>query len=195
MKRMVLIAMGLALLAGSAFAQPYPGLPDTAYVGLFADVGRTNHQVNYGGAGFTPFTYYIFWLPSKMGMMAAEFKIQYPSNVIQVSATKNPAVIIELGTIQNGISLSFYGEAECGLNCCRTDWVYSHLVSCFLQNATQGQIMLVEDPNADPPVFQVGSCELGYPLYPVKRICHLSLNYDGGVGVENKSWGAIKSLF
>jgi hypothetical protein len=196
MKRMVMVAIALLLLAGSGFAQPYPGLPDTAYVGLFNDAAHTAHQVNYGGTGFTPFTYYIFWLPNKMGMMAAEFKIQYPANVIQATATKNPAVIIELGTIKDGISISFYGEAECGLNCCRTDWTYSHSVSCFLTNGTQSQIMVVEHPLTLPfPAYQIGSCEPGSPLYPAKRFCHLSLNYDGGVGVESTSWGAIKSLF
>ncbi|MCX5753455.1 MAG: hypothetical protein NTW97_07370 [Candidatus Krumholzibacteria bacterium] len=198
MKRMVLIAMGLLLLAGSSFAQPYPGLPDTAYVGLFTDLAHTTHQVNYTATppAMTPFTFYIFWVPSKMGLMAAEFKIQYPANVLITSAVKNPAVIIEMGSIQAGISISFYGEVECGESCCRTDWVYSHRVNCFLMNANPGQIMVVErllDP--EPPAYQVGSCEPGYPIYPVKRYCHLSLNYDGGVGVQTKSWGAIKSLF
>ncbi len=197
MKRMVLTAIALTLIAGSGFAQPYPGLPDSAYVGLFADVAHTSYRVNYGGTGFTPFTYYIFWLPSKMGMMAAEFKIQYPTNVIQTAPTKNAAVIIELGTLKDGISISFYGEAECGTNCCRTDWTYSHAVSCLLQNANQSQIMVVDRGQVENVwvPLQVGTCEPGTPLFPAKRFCYLSLNYDGGVGVENTSWGAIKNLF
>jgi hypothetical protein len=197
MKRMVLIAMGLMLLAGSGFAQPFPGLPDTAYVGLFTDLAHTAHRVNYTATppAMTPFTYYIFWLPSKMGLMAAEFKIQYPANVLQTSSTKNPLVIIEMGTLQAGMSISFYGEVECGVNCCLTDWVYSHRVTGLLMNANQGQIMVVEHPGTIPPAYQIGSCEPGYPIYPVERFCHLSLNYDGGTAVERQSWGAIKSLF
>jgi hypothetical protein len=29
----------------------------------------------------------------------------------------------------------------------------------------------------------------------VRRFTHLYLNWDGGVAVEPKSWGSIKSLF
>ncbi len=89
MKRMVLVAMGLMLLAGSGFAQPYggladstyAGLPDTAYVGLFADAAHTVRSVTYGGAP-AAFQWYIFFLPSKMGLQAAEFKIQLPANIV-----------------------------------------------------------------------------------------------------------------
>ena len=136
MKRMVIVATGLMLLAGSAFAQPYPGLPDTAYVGLFKDVAHTAWAVNYTATppAFTNFSMYIFWLPNKMGLQAMEFKIQYPSNIIPAVTTKNPAVIIELGTLTAGISASF-AEGDC-----HTDWVYSHQVTCFLKDATQSQI-------------------------------------------------------
>lgn len=187
MKRMVLVAMGLMLLAGSAFAQPFPGLPDTAYVGLFADVSHTVRQVNYGGVGFTPFTMYIFWLPSKMGIQGAEFKLAVPANVILAVTTKNPYITVELGTLANGISCAFSEDT------CMIDWVESHHVTCYLTNATQTQVEVVENPTAG--AYQVASCELGYPLYPVKRFTHLYMNWDGGIAVESKSWGSIKSLF
>jgi len=188
MKRMVLIAMGLTLLAGSGFAQPYPGLPDTAYVGLFADVGRTVRSVNYVGPAPTAFTMYLYWLPSKRGMLAAEFKISYPSNVIGGLITPDATLTIQLGTLSAGISIAWNQDS------CQTDWVYSHRQACFLMSAAQTQIQLVENPAVLPfPAYQVGTC--GYVIEPVKRFTHLYLNWDGGTAVESKSWGAIKNLF
>jgi hypothetical protein len=187
-----MIAAGLMLLAGSAFAQPYPGLPDTAYVGLFADAAHTVRSVTYGGGpGFTSFTMYIFFLPNKMGLQGAEFKISYPSNVIGLTAVKNASIAIELGTLANGMSFTFNE-----IGGCKTDWVEAYRQPCFLNSAAQTQIMVVEHPGIIPfPVYQVVTCELGYPIAPLKRFTHLSLNYDGGVAVEHQSWGAIKSLF
>jgi hypothetical protein len=189
MKRMVLIALGVLLLAGSAFSQPYPGLPDTAYVGLFADTGHSVRSVNFGGAP-AAFQWYIFWLPSTRGLIAAEFKILLPANVVGLSTlAKDPAVTVELGTLTGGISIAFNADS------CQTDWVWSHKLNSILMSNVQSQIMVVEHPTIDPPAYHVATCELGYPIEPVKRFTHLYLNWDGGVGVQNKSWGAIKSLF
>ncbi|MFA4949194.1 MAG: hypothetical protein WC674_11910 [Candidatus Krumholzibacteriia bacterium] len=199
MKRMVLIAMGLLLLAGSGFARPYgglgdstyAGLPDTAYVGLFADVGHTVRSVTYGGTGFTPFTMYIFLLPSKMGLQGAEFKVSYPSNVMGTTVTQNPLIVIALGTLAAGISFTFAEEGGC-----RSDWVEAYHQACYLTSAAQSQIMVIEHPDILPfPAYEVITCELGYPIAPLKRFTHLSMNYDGGTAVESKSWGSIKSLF
>jgi hypothetical protein len=190
MKRMVLIALGLLLLAGSGFAQPYPGLPDTAYVGLFSDAAHTLHQVNYGGSP-AAFQWYIFFLPNKNGLIAAEFKIQLPANVASATIlAKDPAITVELGGLTAGISVAL---AE---GTCRSDWFYLYRIQSILLSNVQSQVELVENPNTLPlPAYQVASCELGYPIYPLKRYCQLSLNYDGGVAVEHQSWGAIKSLF
>jgi hypothetical protein len=188
MKRMVLIALGLLLLAGSGFAQ-YPGLPDTAYVGLFADAGHTVRSVTYGGTGFTPFTMYLYWLPSKRGLQAAEFAISYPANVLTGALWSDPAITVQLGSFTAGISIAFAEDS------CQTDWVYSHRQTCYLKDATLSQIMVVEHPTTDPPAYQVATCELGYPIEPVKRFTHLYMNWDGGTAVESKSWGSIKSLF
>ena len=144
MKRMVMIATGLLLLAGSAFAQPFPGLPDTAYVGLFADTGHSVRTVTFGGAPAI-FHWYIFWLPSTRGLMAAEFKISAPSNVAGVTTVaKDPAITVELGTLTAGISIAFHADS------CQSDWVWSHHLTSFLLNATQSQIELIEHPTLDP---------------------------------------------
>ena len=189
MKRMVLITMGLMLLAGSVSAQPFPGLPDTAYVGLFADAAHSVRQVNYTAIppAYTSFMMYVCWLPSARGITAVEFAMSYPANIIPLAPTKNALVALEMGSFSAGVSTVF--------STCITDWIWSHSQRCFLTDATQGEIMVVEHPTLLPPAYQVATCELGAPIEPVKRLTHLYLNYDGGLAVGNKSWGAIKNLF
>ena len=188
---MVLVTMGLLLLAGSAFAQPFPGLPDSAYVGLFADVDHTIRTVTYGGAPAL-FHWYLYWLPSTRGLLAAEFTIVVPSNVAGVTTVaKDPGITVELGTLTGGISIAFHEDS------CQTDWVWSHHLTSFLLSGAQSEIMLVDrgDVGGVWVPYQIATCELGYPIEPVKRLTHLYLNWDGGLGVQSKSWGAIKSLF
>jgi hypothetical protein len=194
MKRMVMIAMGLLLLAGSAFAQlampadtTYPGLPDTAYVGLFADAGHTVRSVNYGGAP-AAFQWYIFFLPPKMGFQGAEFMIQLPANVVSITVLeKDPAITVELGSLLAGIS-TVIAEGTC-----RSDWFYLYKLQSILFSNVQSQIEVVANPAAG--AYQIVTCELGYPIAPLKRFTHLYLNWDGGIAVKETNWGAIKELF
>jgi hypothetical protein len=192
MKRMVLIAMGLLLLAGSGFAQPFPGLPDTAYVGLFSDVGHTTYSVNYTATppAFTSFYMYIYWLPGKNGFLGADFRISYPSNVIGGTVTTDQTIAIVMGDLAGGMSFTYKADS------CQTNWVYSHRQRIYLTDATQSQIEIIEHPPNPPgviPFLDVVSCAMD--LDPVKRFTYLYLNWNGGTAVESKSWGAIKNLY
>ena len=190
MKRMVLIAMGLLLLAGSGLAQPFPGLPDTAYVGLYSDVGRTLRSYNFVGPTPTSFYMYIYWLPSKNGLLGADFRILYPANVIGSTVTTDATITLTMGDLASGISVVYNADS------CQTNWVYSHRQRILLLDATQSQIEVIEHPPAAPEgqgYLDVVSCT--YDLDPVKRYTHLYLNWVGPTAVESKSWGSIKSLF
>ena len=192
MKRLVLIAMGLLLLAGSGLAQPFPGLPDTAYVGLYADVGSTLRSYNYTATppAFTIFYMYIYWLPSKKGLLGADFMISYPENVVGSTVYTDQTIAIVMGSLSTGMSFTYKADS------CQTDWVYSHRQRILLSDATQSQIEVVEHPPATPEgqgYLDVVSCT--YDLDPLKRFTHLYLNWVGPTAVESKSWGSIKSLF
>ena len=183
MKRALLIAFGLMLVAGSAFAQA-----DSTYAGLFTDEAHTTWTVS--STGFTPFTVYIYWLPSQFGLSSAEFKITAPSNVILSTITANPDIAVSLGTLTAGIAVSF------GLNCEAAGvWVWTHHVSCFLTSSAEGIIELVPDPSAIPPFLGYASCEPGYPPYPIRKFTNICLNSTCGVATQTTTWGAIKSLF
>lgn len=183
MKRVLLIAIGLLLVAGSAFAQT-----DTTYAGLFTDVAHTTWTVS--STGFTAFTLYIYWLPPQDGLSAMEFKISAPANVIMSTTTANPDIVVSLGTLTGGTSVSFGEVCEpAGV------WVWSHHVSCFLTSTAVGTIEIVPDPTALPPVLQIATCALGNPLYPVRKFTNLCLNSTCSTATQTKTWGAIKSLF
>ena len=192
MKRMVLVLFALLIVASDCFAQA----PDSAYVGLFADLARTKWAVYYTAAPPNPtsFSAYVFWLPSVRGIAGAEFAISMPdTNIVELMMpVKNAAVILQMGDdLETGVSISWGPDPSQ----CLTTWAWSHRLICYLWNTDQAEIKVVEHPGLVPPVYQVATCELGFPKEPVKRYTHLYLNYDGGISTEDRSWGAIKSLF
>jgi len=186
MKRVLLIAAALLMLAVAGAAQA----PDSSYVGLYADVDHSVRRVDYPGA-FTPFTMYIWWLPSVRGIRAAELMISYPANVIAGGVTASPRINVSLGSLPAGISFAFESCNEGGI------WFESHRQACFITSAAESQFEVVNHPGLIPPSYQVAICDSaqGYRPEPVKRLTHLYLNWDGGIATETSTWGAIKSLF
>ncbi len=188
MKRAILILLVLAFSASGALAQP-----DSSYVGVFSDVNHSIWRVDYTAVPPAPtlFYAYIWWLPSVRGITGAEFALTYPtsmSDMIIALTTLNPTDLFVMGTLASGITIAWNGN-------CMTDWTYSHRLTCYLFSVNPNQIMIVEHPTVVPSEYHVSTCELGTPIEPVKRYTHLYLNWDGGIAVENTSWGAIKSLF
>ena len=183
MKRAFLMAIGLLFVASSGFAQI-----DSTYAGLFTDEAHTIWTVS--STGFTAFTMYIYWLPGTGGLSAVEFKITAPSNVILSTVTANPDIVVQLGTITAGASATFGSVCEP-----QGVWVWTHHVACFLTSTAEGMIELVPDPTAIPPFLGMSTCELGNPLYPIRKFTNICLNSTCGIGTQTKTWGAIKSLF
>jgi len=183
MKRVLLVAVALLVLAGASYAQG----PDSTYVGLFFDLTRTiPSRVDYVVADPphpTPFYSYIFFLPGAKGLYAASYSIIFPAN-IQMGSVTNYTNLFTMGDLVAGISVVWPDS-------CRHDWIYSQRVRCFLLDATQDQIRIW--PRADSGDFLIANCDMMDESY--RKFTYLSLNYDGELRTENKSWGAIKSLY
>lgn len=180
MKRVLLVAVALLVLAGASYAQG----PDSTYVGLFFDLTRTiPSRVDYVGPNPNPFYMYIFFLPGAKGLYAASYSIAFPAN-IQMGSVTNYTGLFTLGDLVAGISVVWPDS-------CRHDWIYSQRVRCFLLDATQDQIRIW--PRADSGDFVIANCDMMDESY--RKFTYLSLNFDGGIRTENKSWGAIKSLY
>jgi len=58
---------------------------------------------------------------------------------------------------------------------------------------TPGTIALGPPPNMTAPV--AANCDPGYPIEPVTILNTFGINQEGVIGVEEHTWGAIKSLY
>jgi hypothetical protein len=184
MKRMVLILAGLVLIASPCFAQT-----DTSYVGLFTDDAHTTWTVSAAG-GFTPFTLYMYFLPGANGLIAAEFRLVVPSNVLASTITyKDPDITVELGTLTGGIAVAIDPDH------CKPAgaWFKLYAVSCFLTTVDPSLVEIGPNPAAN--AYQIATCELGYPFGPLKRYTNICCNQDCSIATRRTTWGAIKELF
>jgi len=185
MKKVILAALGLLLMAGAVFAQA----PDTAYVGLFADVDRLTWSAYHIDPPMTDFMMYIYWLPSVDGFQGSEFKVSYPANVLKGLVTTNSRIVVSLGSLSTGISVVL-AEGDCqppGV------WIETHHQECTLLSITPSIIEIVAHPTVG--YYQVAICDENFSIRPVKKFTNLCLNSACATATESKTWGAIKSLF
>jgi len=181
MKRFLIPALALAYLSVGLSAQ---ALPPNAYAGLFVDQMHSGTSVYYVPP-LTPFTMWIWWLPSDKGIKAAEFQIIYPSNVIASTVTVNPLVSAVLGDLSSGASAAF-GD-------CQMAWVWTHQQACYLTDMSPSVIQIVAHPTGGG--LNVATCEYGYPIAVARALTPLYLNQSGPIAAEPVSWGAIKDLY
>lgn len=179
MKRVVLLVLALLMLSSAAMAFS----PDSSYVALYMDTLRTGWRVDKG-SGITPFEMWIWWLPGASGIQAAEFRIVYPSSIIQTTLIANDSLSISSGTPATAVM--------CAWIWCQHDWTWSHYQTLYLKDANPAQIQLA--PSTVSGQLQIGGCG-GIPLEPVRRWNNMCLNYDCGTAVHEKTWGAIKDLY
>ncbi|MCX5752104.1 MAG: hypothetical protein NTW97_00500 [Candidatus Krumholzibacteria bacterium] len=196
MVKMLLAVAVIVLTTSSSFA-----LPETGYIGLFADATHDTDPTS-GGAGYNvcppqygQFQCWIWCLPSVHGLQALEFAISFPPTVVVLATTRNyPDITMEIGSPDGGISIAF-GEGNC-----RSDWLWTHNFTCMsLAAGLPAQIRIVPHPGVQPmPAYQFASCGPGYPIEPCIILCPLYICYpypEGPLGIEQTNWGSIKSLF
>jgi hypothetical protein len=181
MKRVVLVALGLLLVASASFAQP-----DSTYVGLFADVDHSIWSVSYAGTP-TDFMLYLYWLPGVRGLIGLDFAVSFPAGALLLETYPNSEFTVSSGTLKTGV-LAAWGVCQPA-----GTWVLSHSAECLLMNATPGVIHMIANPSSG--LLQLANCLPGYQLEPAKRFTDLCLNQACPTQTESKSWGAIKNLF
>lgn len=168
--RIIFVTFFLAMLVGlSQCAAGATMAADRKYgavVGLYVDAGHSDCDVI--GPAFLPFEMWVWWLPATEGLMAAEFAIQYPSNVIASTVTQNPAITVFVGNLPSGISVAF-GD-------CQTGWTWTHHQQCYLfnsNNPVSTNMQIIPHPTAG---LQIADCTCGYPLWPAATLTSLCLN-------------------
>ncbi len=183
MKKALLLGLALLLVSSAAHAQ-------YGYIALFTDDARTAWCVT--GTGFYPADVWIWCLPGVNGQICAEFAIGYPSNVIGSTVTWNePLISVFLGDLPNGLSVCFVD--------CQHDWFWIVHMALWVTDPIPAYIEILPHPGAG--VYQFANCLEGYPVEPCTKLTNFYVNYGpeepecGVLGVEDTSWGAIKSIF
>ncbi len=184
MKRLLMVLL-LFISFGTAHAQ----LPQTAYIGLFADEDHLSWCVN--GQVFYGCEMWVWVLPSERGVMCVEFKVEYPDNVIQ-------STILQCwGDFTLDIEDPAMGYSACALEC-RLEWFCVFVQQLYVTSAEETRCEIV--PHVGAGAYQVANCEPGYPVEPVIKLTDLYVNREpndpvcAGVGTGSASWGAIKRL-
>jgi hypothetical protein len=178
MKKALSFSIVMLLVSGAAFAQP-----PTGYIGLYADETRFSCEVINPG-GFTPFVFWIYVLPSYLGMICAEFEICYPPNVIWSTVTYQDPPVTLAGDLMEGLSICFLD--------CTYDWYWIAHQSCYLTDTTPSFIEVCPHPYVG--AYQFANCEPGFPVEPCVVLNHLALNQPCVVATKDVSWGAIKNM-
>jgi hypothetical protein len=141
---------GNAIAPGSetSFSTPYAPPSETGFIGLYTDEFHSGNTAN-PTAPYTVFPLYVWCLPGDLGMMAAEFSVAYPGNIVGMTVTLNPAITVSLGTIATDLSVAFG-------SCC-TGWTWAVKQDCFLLNLNPSVVRI--NPGA---LF--ANCTNGYPI-------------------------------
>ncbi len=181
MKKVIMLAMALMLVAGTVSAGPQ------AYIGLYADAGHA--VTEFINPGFAQFMLWTWVLPSDNGAMCAEYQVVAPttSGLIIQAAVVNPEA-----TVSMGAAIGAPGASVC-FGSCQTDWFWTYQVPIYSTDTVAGYFELTAHDAAGGP--QVANCILpDYPIEPATPLTMFGLNQDGVVATSTASWGAVKSL-
>jgi hypothetical protein len=137
------LAMGTALFGASPgacqCAPPQPASLDQSYIGIYADENHAGCNAFQQSNLPERITFWIWLLPERYGIDAAEFKISYPSNVeTPFVEHQNPEIQLSLGNLAEGVAFTFES--------CQTDWVWTHYQSFYLTDCMPSEIQVVGYP-------------------------------------------------
>lgn len=151
---------GNVIAPGSEKIFVCPTIP-TGYghIGLYVDAYHTGFEVR--GDFWTPFTTYVWYLAGSAGLMAAEFSIDLPENVILAGYALNPLIPVSLGDPLNDLSVAF--------SQCQSGWVWTMAGECYLMNHNESVINVGSDPI-------LADCSEGYPIEPAVVISRILCN-------------------
>jgi hypothetical protein len=156
---------GNAIAPGSEMSFSTEYIPAGAGdIGLYVDANHSNNSVHQ--AIYTQFPLYVWCRAGSAGLIATEFSVSYPGNVVALSTTINPLATVSLGDITSDLSIAF-GE-------CHSGWLWAVQQTCLLLSSDESTINLRAGP-----IF--ANCDLGYPLEMAQIISQIYVN--GGIPV------------
>ncbi|MCX5752150.1 MAG: hypothetical protein NTW97_00745 [Candidatus Krumholzibacteria bacterium] len=194
----ICLAIATVLCAASSVSAV---LPPVGYIGLFKDATHDTSPIS-GGSGFNvcpaqyeQFQCWIWCLPSVNGMQGASFAVSFPATTVTLTTVKNPGITVELGTLAGGYDFMF------AQGNCQMDWFWTHHLTMMslASPAVSAKIEIIPNPGGQPvPELVFAPCGVAHYLLPFTCLTPLYICWTpdpGPLGVEETSWGAIKSLF
>ncbi len=160
--------------------------PPVGYIGLFTDDMRSSWCAQ--GEGFYPVEMWIWCLPGALGMICYEMGLNFPSNVIESTATSNDALSPCVGCTRWSLCFMM----------CQLDWVWIWHQTLWVTDSEPSIVEITGHPQSGMHRFY--NCEPGYPAEPCIIYTSLFINYDPSdpecmaTSSEKRSWGAIKSI-
>ena len=177
-----MIAMLILLLPAALFAGPTMGVFFTYSPG----------EMHYCPVQFEEFNGYIFSQNAGCVLNAVEFRVQMPSG-ISIDGWDFPPGTIDLGAPGSGLTLAFWPPMD-------GSYPGYNLLCTLHLFASRGCVGT--NPIYDAPVKIVGHPDTGLiqgSCFPENELFEFtgltSIICPHLIGVEDKSWGAIKSLF
>lgn len=191
MKKYLIVFFAVLLFSTAASAQTH------GYICLYVDAARTSNCTS-GAASETEAFFtnmYIFFLPRADGMFCAEFIVNYPADPMVIAGAVTPGAghSIVKGNLSTGVSVCYLE--------CQTDWVWGFSQMLVLRSMDKNMITIGPHPESNAILF--ANCVEPYrPIYDAVVFNNFYLQYVdgvdpecGGTGTEEKSWGAIKTMF
>ncbi len=192
--RYLIIAFIVSIL--TCFSFPCYANAPIGYIGLFTDELHDVWCVQ--GEPYYWIEVWVCCLPSYQGQICAEFALSFPSNVLLSTVEGNYAIL--------AVTLPGCIHCEgniCKLSCCymqcQYDWHWIIRRGMFVADQTPSYCEIV--PHPDIGTYQFANCLEGYPSEPCIKYTNFYINYNpsdpecSGTSMQEKSWGAIKSLY
>jgi hypothetical protein len=186
MKKLAMSALFLMLMFGSAVAH-------NGALSLYTDIALSSCSAAIGPFGQSTFNmYYVRDAGPDLGN-AVEFRLEASiPDALFLGTEWTTAIQVTLGDILTGISLT---SSQCmGAN---ESVVYIGAITIMYTGFNDAElftIMVKEDPGADPPGIYITTCVPGNPMATVLGGTFV-FNGTCNTGVQDTSWGAIKSLY
>ena len=191
---LVFFSSYLAILPFTVHAQ------QTSGIGLFAgEVGFANAYCEFPEGYVAKAELYV-WVRPSLGIGGVYFSIDYPAFILPEDMEINENTVLAYwGDLDTGIEIGTICIEEESWLVRQTFWIVSHEYSAI-------QIVPHSNPDSIPILEEVGFAVCHGGHYPFDGIGSLIINMpldswlckeplDLVVGVEESSWGAIKSMY
>jgi hypothetical protein len=181
--RAAILAMLILLLPAALFAGPTMGVY----------FGYTPSQMTYSPMPFEQFNAYIFGHGSACYLTGAEFQVALPPGIVQISVAY-PVGSLNLGDPANGVAISYWPPMD--------GWNPGYNLLCTVTLLATNSCPATGGTLQDAPVVILpnpGSGRIDGSCFPENNLFDFtgltSIICPLQIGTQEKSWGAIKSLF